>query len=650
MEVVEDARWSHPCTVMIAGPSASGKTQLTSSIVTNRNCLFNPPPQKTILYYCQWQPIYDEWKSAGVVDEFYSTFPEEEDFRERLDLEGTGSLVVFDDFFLHVESNKSFFENLFCIDSHHLKVSVILIVHNLFTKSLRTLSLNCHRFFLTQSLRDKGQLQTLARQAFPGKSDYVIQSFDDSMLARYGHLCLDFSPECNPLLRVTSNWFAFPPAIQCYVYKTDMKCPAGRQAQKLLQNFFSSPQARYLKLVSNDCICKFDDQPSDSNNYHSARNSLRLQSMEPHSQLRNSVATDWKGAEASEDAGDRREEAHPNFHPQPTFKNIPAKIDSPNLSPQTPEAMETQAPPPHPPPPLPPAAAQPLALPHPPQPSALQPYHTDPTPTQAGRVQLHQELQKAIADRSSRSSPQFIVRPLPQPLPPAPDIRQEMHDELKQAVAARRTSQESEWKAVENQNPQQKAIEYSNPEGEGVEYLTSEQRAIEYSNPDGRGKEFPPSEQKALTYSKPEKKAGEYLRMEKKVKENLKPKQKAKPKQYSNPTRALENLNVETHPESIYPSALRSLDTDIAPSVKKTKKIPKRKLLRTPVFSPSPPISNAQEIQNPKPSDRKRKGDHLSKPKPTKPKTKKLNQGVKRANNFPLKPAKRLPSYPLWKL
>ena len=105
-----------------------------------------------------------------------------------------------------------------CINLSSRK-TVVLIVHNLFAKPLRTLSLNCHRFFLTQSLRDKGQLQALARQAFPGKSQFVIQAFDDSMKARYGHICLDFSPDCNPVCRVTSNWFAQSTAINCYVYK-----------------------------------------------------------------------------------------------------------------------------------------------------------------------------------------------------------------------------------------------------------------------------------------------------------------------------------------------------------------------------------------------------------------------------------------------
>ena len=173
-EIIDDIRWKHPSTIMIGGPSASGKTQLTSCILANKDYLFNPAPQKTILYFREWQQVYNTWRQSGFVDEFYNTLPDDEEFRERLDANGSGTIVVFDDFSLKVEQNKDFFDNLFCINSHHLKITVILIVHNLFTKSLRTLSLNCHRFFLTQSLRDKGQLQTLARQAFPGKSELMV--------------------------------------------------------------------------------------------------------------------------------------------------------------------------------------------------------------------------------------------------------------------------------------------------------------------------------------------------------------------------------------------------------------------------------------------------------------------------------------------
>ena len=511
-------------------------------------------------------------------------------------------MVVFDDFFLHVEKHKSFFDNLFCINSHHLKVSVILIVHNLFTKDLRTLSLNCHRFFLTQSLRDKGQLQSLARQAFPGKSDFVVQAFDDSMKARYGHICLDFSPDCNSIARVSSNWFAEPPAIHCYVYKTDVKSSASKMGSKAFTKLILLPQNRYSKLLHNDCNCKLNDKSDITNSLHVARNPPRLQGLESDFKLPNLNAEDRKeienpeGAETGRDIG--REELQKNVQPVSDLAGVQPEIApaSSDLSPHTPvnlslsTPMETSPspsqlqPPPYPPPPPPSLALPPppLALPPPSPTSSTQAL------TSTDRMQLHQELQKAIADRGSRSSPHFIDRPPLQPLPPTSDVRQDMHNELQQVVAERRIGQDREQKALEYSKAEQKALEYSGPKEKSI--------------------------------------------------------------QLSKPTRALENLNVRKPPESNYPIALRSLDNDIAPPVKKTKKIPIRKPPKPSAFSPSPPISDVTEGQNLKSTAKKRKGDHLSIPRPTKNKAKKLNRGQKRAQNFPPRAAKRPANYPLWDL
>ena len=65
-EIVDDIRWKHPSTIMIGGPSGSGKTELTSSILANKDYLFNPPPQKTILFYRGWQNVYDSWKQSAL--------------------------------------------------------------------------------------------------------------------------------------------------------------------------------------------------------------------------------------------------------------------------------------------------------------------------------------------------------------------------------------------------------------------------------------------------------------------------------------------------------------------------------------------------------------------------------------------------------
>ena len=662
-ELIDDIRWRHPSTIMIGGPSGSGKTLLTDSILANKQHLFNPVPQKTILFYREWQELYDIWKDAGYVDVFYNTFPEEDEFRERLDMDGAGTLVIFDDCSLQVEQHKEFFDNLFCISSHHLKITVVLIVHNLFTKSLRTLSLNAHRFFLTQSLRDKGQLQTLARQAFPGKSEFVIQAFDDSTKEQYGHICLDFSPGCNPITRVTSNWFAEPTALNCYLYKMDKKSSSIKMGSKAFTKLLLLPQSRYLKLISNDdsCGCNSNCQPSHSNNLHITRNISRLSGVGPESEIRGFTSAggkENKGAENSvEGRGLRGEELQAKKEASPSFVNFQPEItvSSSDPSPHIPQPaqMETSpsltasiAPPPAPPPPPYPSLMPPPPPPTPPpgpgpqqqslvprpgggvvtQPSSYQPLQAQMFAREASRKQLHQELQQAIADRSSRDTPHFIERPPPQPIPLSSDIRQDLHDELHQAVAERRTLREGEGRIEEDNS--QKSLDYEEDEKGKLKYSRAGQKAIETA---------------------------------------VRAKQKKKAIQYSNPTRALENINVVKEPESIYPISLRSLDSDVAPPVKRTSRIPKRRPLKALKFSPSPPIEGYQEHS--KPAGKKRNGNHLSKPKPTrKNKVQKLNQGDKRDGDhfskpFPvkkskvlklnqgdLKPAKRLVGYPMWNL
>ena len=100
-------------------------------------------------------------------------------------------------------------------------------------------------------------------------------------------------------------------------------------------------------------------------------------------------------------------------------------------------------------------------------------------------------------------------------------------------MARRRNVQELE---DQQQQADQKSIEYTNrPE--------QTQAAIDYSN----------LGQKAIQYSNPEQKMIQYSN--------------------ANPTRALENLNPETVPESNYPIALRNVDADLAPTIKNIARI-----------------------------------------------------------------------------
>ena len=79
-----------------------------------------------------------------------------------------------------VQNYEEDFVYYWTIASHHYNASFFLVLHSLFSPALRMLSLNTHRFFLTKSPRDVSQVRTLASQAFPGRSSFVVHAYEDA--------------------------------------------------------------------------------------------------------------------------------------------------------------------------------------------------------------------------------------------------------------------------------------------------------------------------------------------------------------------------------------------------------------------------------------------------------------------------------------
>ena len=100
-------------------------------------------------------------------------------------------------------------ENLFVKGVHHLHLSVLYINQNVFCKGKhsRTINLNTHIFVLMKNPRDVSQLQCLARQAFLGKSNFLMEAYKDATSKPYGYLVLDFSPGTIDDYRVRTNVF-----------------------------------------------------------------------------------------------------------------------------------------------------------------------------------------------------------------------------------------------------------------------------------------------------------------------------------------------------------------------------------------------------------------------------------------------------------
>ena len=93
--------------------------------------------------------------------------------------------------------------------SHHFKLSIFLVVHNLFEKGLRKISLNTSRFIITANLRDQSQINYLSRQAFPGSRNFLSAVYNHILTnTPYGYLVLDFSQNRSKFLRITTRWFS----------------------------------------------------------------------------------------------------------------------------------------------------------------------------------------------------------------------------------------------------------------------------------------------------------------------------------------------------------------------------------------------------------------------------------------------------------
>ena len=90
-------------------------------------------------------------------------------------------------------SNDQRVADLFTRSSHHRGISILYLTQNLFPpgKLLRTFSLNSHYLVIFRYSRNSLGISTLAKQMFPGRTDYLMESFRDATSRPYGYLVID---------------------------------------------------------------------------------------------------------------------------------------------------------------------------------------------------------------------------------------------------------------------------------------------------------------------------------------------------------------------------------------------------------------------------------------------------------------------------
>ena len=99
---------------------------------------------------------------------------------------------MFDDQMIDANKDKRIV-NLFTRGSHHRNLSVIYIVQNLFHqgKGRRSISLNSRYLVLFKNPQDKLQILTLAKQMYPGQTDFVLKQYEKAVKRPFGYLLID---------------------------------------------------------------------------------------------------------------------------------------------------------------------------------------------------------------------------------------------------------------------------------------------------------------------------------------------------------------------------------------------------------------------------------------------------------------------------
>lgn len=205
MEVEEfDYRLSFPSSLVVAGSSFSGKTFFVIDLLKNRDKVFKSKVKKVVYVYSHFQDKFLELSN----DKEVTFISDKDEIESKLE---PGTLLIYDDQMLNFERNsKCNFEitNWVIRRVHHEQIGLIIILQNLYPKSLRCMLINVMYLVLYKNIRDKRSIQVLSAQFAPSKSRYLLEAMEDVSLVPYKYLLFDFSPEMNDRFRVRN--FLYP--------------------------------------------------------------------------------------------------------------------------------------------------------------------------------------------------------------------------------------------------------------------------------------------------------------------------------------------------------------------------------------------------------------------------------------------------------
>lgn len=193
----------HPSTIIISGPSSSGKSTFTVQLLHNLQ-IFNQEIKKVIWCNSERGAIpHRDTLPADLDIEFINKLPQNFE-----NVKNVLTIVILDDMMVDASASLQVSE-LFSKGSHHRNITVVLITQNIFHKSKhsRDISLNAKYLVIFKNPRDKAQFNHLARQIYPENVAMLQKMYKSITATAHSYLFIDLTQGINDILRFRTNIF-----------------------------------------------------------------------------------------------------------------------------------------------------------------------------------------------------------------------------------------------------------------------------------------------------------------------------------------------------------------------------------------------------------------------------------------------------------
>ena len=190
-----------PSSVIIAGPSSSGKSDLTEHFLSEQT-VFQHKPRKIVYCYDRWQPRFDRMKRHM---HFYKGIPEAVLLTKCFG-PTQGGVMVLDDLMAEGGQDKQVLD-LFTKDSHHRNITVLYLMQDLFLpgKFSKTINRNAHYLIAFKHPRDQTGIRNVLTQAFPTDWRDKLELFQRVTSRPFGYLMMDLHPASDDRFRFWSH-------------------------------------------------------------------------------------------------------------------------------------------------------------------------------------------------------------------------------------------------------------------------------------------------------------------------------------------------------------------------------------------------------------------------------------------------------------